>query len=294
MASVIGALAVAMALLLAVQSNITHADPAAPSAVDPAAIPVLRASAVGYARHALLLKLDETLGLPSVQVRTGMRAAVTEPDIDVVTSHMYLGRLIEGVIAFDCSGAGPKRVDVIISSGADPAAARFVKRCNAEELARLLQGIALELRSQDLGQRFRGLLQQLAAAERTQRGTAGAPGSSPAPARAAGPGIVGDGVVATHSTMPAAQQALPGNVQLSWEAPRRMSNGDRLRGPIQRYRIYGTRSAEGAYEVLAEVPGNQTRAGLTVAPGTWYFAVTAVLPDGSESAYSAEVTKQVR
>jgi hypothetical protein len=75
-------------------------------------------------------------------------------------------------------------------------------------------------------------------------------------------------------------------VTLSWDAPTTNEDGSPV--TLSGYKIYyGTSS--GAYTTSVSVAS--TGATLSLSPGTYYFAVTAISTDGTESAYSNETSK---
>jgi hypothetical protein len=80
--------------------------------------------------------------------------------------------------------------------------------------------------------------------------------------------------------------------QLSWTAPTQNVDGTALTD-LAGYRVYwGT--ARRNYSQNERLDGADTRQhSINLAPGTWYFAVTAVNEAGEESAYSGEVSKTV-
>ncbi len=85
---------------------------------------------------------------------------------------------------------------------------------------------------------------------------------------------------------------------LSWSAPTRLSNGaDLPLEDIVSYRVYVTQNPEGPYDeppIVVAADGAEMSTSIALEPGTYFFAVTAVLGDGSESAFSAEVSKVVQ
>jgi hypothetical protein len=86
-----------------------------------------------------------------------------------------------------------------------------------------------------------------------------------------------------------AGQSAAGTAELSWSAPTERVDGSPV-GAIAGYRIlYGT--ASGQYDQSAEIPnpGVTTFVVDNLAPGRWFFAVTAISADQQESAPSAEV-----
>jgi hypothetical protein len=97
----------------------------------------------------------------------------------------------------------------------------------------------------------------------------------------------------TAAAAPAAS-ATPASTTLSWQPPTLDLNGTRLTG-LGGFRVYwGT--TQGSYPYSAKV-GNSAAPTHTVtglAAGTWYFVVTALNLDGSESGYSNVWSKVVR
>jgi len=80
--------------------------------------------------------------------------------------------------------------------------------------------------------------------------------------------------------------------QLSWTAPTENVDGTPLTD-LAGYRVHwGT--ARRNYSQSTRLDGaNNRQYAINLAPGTWYFAVTAVNAAGEESAYSGEVSKTV-
>jgi hypothetical protein len=86
-----------------------------------------------------------------------------------------------------------------------------------------------------------------------------------------------------------ASHAATGSAELSWAPPTQRTDGAPL-GELAGYRIlYGT--ASGKYDQSADIdnPGVTTFLVEHLAPGRWYFAVTAISAERLESAPSAEV-----
>jgi hypothetical protein len=86
-----------------------------------------------------------------------------------------------------------------------------------------------------------------------------------------------------------------GSATLSWQAPVQYTNGSPLpASSLDGFRIYRGSSA-GNLRAVAEVDGRATSFVVQgLAPGTHYFAVTAVTTDGVESGPSAVGSKTVR
>ena len=89
-------------------------------------------------------------------------------------------------------------------------------------------------------------------------------------------------------------QVANGTATISWIPPTQNTDGTPLTD-LGGYRIYyGT--DPGSLEHRLDIPDRtittRTVGGLT--PGTWYFAVTAVGSDGSESAYSTVASKVIQ
>jgi hypothetical protein len=86
-----------------------------------------------------------------------------------------------------------------------------------------------------------------------------------------------------------ARHGASGSAEVSWSPPTERTDGSPL-GELAGYRIlYGT--ASGRYDQAADIdnPGVTTFLVEHLAPGRWYFAVTAISADRMESAPSAEV-----
>jgi hypothetical protein len=86
-----------------------------------------------------------------------------------------------------------------------------------------------------------------------------------------------------------ARHGASGSAELSWSPPTERTDGSPL-GDLAGYRIlYGT--ASGQYDQAADIdnPGVTRFLVEHLAPGRWYFAVTAISADRMESAPSAEV-----
>lgn len=84
-----------------------------------------------------------------------------------------------------------------------------------------------------------------------------------------------------------------GTLTLRWEAPTQAVDGSPLSG-LSGYRIhYGqiSRNYTDALQIPANVGGSYS---ISVPPGTYYVAMTAIGLDGSESAYSNEVVRLVQ
>jgi hypothetical protein len=85
-----------------------------------------------------------------------------------------------------------------------------------------------------------------------------------------------------------------GSARLSWSAPTANVDGSPLKGPAS-YRIhYGTDPNNLSHRIEIRDPSvvSWTVSGLTA--GTWYFAVTALGADGSESEYSTITSKKIQ
>lgn len=95
----------------------------------------------------------------------------------------------------------------------------------------------------------------------------------------------GGGTPESHAT---------GSATVSWSAPKANTDGSPLRGLVG-YRIYYGVNPDRLDHRIEISDGAATTAkvsGLT--PGKWYFAVTAVAGDGSESGYSNVGSKMIR
>jgi len=78
---------------------------------------------------------------------------------------------------------------------------------------------------------------------------------------------------------------------LSWTAPTQNVDGSALTN-LSGYKVYWGSSPR-TYSSSASVSGGATTFTTNLAPGTWYFAVTAVDSTGAESAKSNELSKTV-
>lgn len=76
-------------------------------------------------------------------------------------------------------------------------------------------------------------------------------------------------------------RAESGRVMLSWDAPEDAAL-------VAGYRVYWG-SATGTYSQSLDV-GNVTSAHVPLAPGVYFFAVTAYTAEGAESEFSNEIT----
>jgi hypothetical protein len=88
-----------------------------------------------------------------------------------------------------------------------------------------------------------------------------------------------------------ARNATTGTAELNWTAPTERTDGSPI-GTLAGYRVlYGTASR--AYDQSARIDNPSVTQYLVehLAPGTWYFAITAITADTLESAPSAEVSK---
>ena len=79
---------------------------------------------------------------------------------------------------------------------------------------------------------------------------------------------------------------------LSWQAPTKNVDGSTLTN-LSGYKIYyGTSSSN--YTQMVSVSGASTTTWtMSLAPGTYYFALTAVDSTGAESAKTSEVSKTI-
>jgi hypothetical protein len=88
-----------------------------------------------------------------------------------------------------------------------------------------------------------------------------------------------------------ARHATTGSAELSWDAPTERTDGVPI-GELAGYRVlYGTTSGKYDQFVLINNPSVTQYLVEQLAPGTWYFAVTAITADQLESVPSEEVTK---
>ena len=96
------------------------------------------------------------------------------------------------------------------------------------------------------------------------------------------------GNVTSSSSIPEA-----GSATLSWDPPTQNSNGTPLTDLAGYYIRYGT-SADDLTETITVQGANVAEYEITnLAPGTYYFAVSAYASDGSESAASNIATKSI-
>jgi hypothetical protein len=102
----------------------------------------------------------------------------------------------------------------------------------------------------------------------------------------------------TVSLAPFSVEVLPngaaaGNAILSWEPPTERVNGSPV-GELAGYRVlYGRGIRKYDHDVVIDNPGITRYVVEDLAPGNWFFAVTARTTDGLESAPSAEVRKRI-
>jgi Fibronectin type III domain len=82
-------------------------------------------------------------------------------------------------------------------------------------------------------------------------------------------------------------------VSLSWLPPTENTNGSALTDLTGYTIYYGTQSQNYTNQIQVANPGLTTYVVDNLSPGTYYFAVTATAADGSQSAYSPEVTATV-
>ncbi len=80
--------------------------------------------------------------------------------------------------------------------------------------------------------------------------------------------------------------------QLSWEPPAQNVDGSPL-DDLDGYRIYWGTSPRAYDQSVSIDDPQQTSRTISLNPGTYYFAMTAVNSDGEESAYSNEVSKEI-
>jgi hypothetical protein len=80
--------------------------------------------------------------------------------------------------------------------------------------------------------------------------------------------------------------------RLSWQAPTKNVDGSNLTD-LAGYKVYyGTSSRNYSQSVTVNGASSLQRT-VSLSPGTWHFAVTALDSQGNESAYSNEVTKTI-
>jgi hypothetical protein len=92
---------------------------------------------------------------------------------------------------------------------------------------------------------------------------------------------------------PAPDDDTPGSATLNWTPPTEFTDGSTLHD-LGGYRIhYGTES--GTYDSVIEIdnPGITSYVVEGLAPGVYYFAISAVTSTGAESAPSAEASKTI-
>ncbi|HZD51985.1 MAG TPA: hypothetical protein VE175_02970, partial [Woeseiaceae bacterium] len=86
----------------------------------------------------------------------------------------------------------------------------------------------------------------------------------------------------------------PGSATLSWEAPTERTDGAALTD-LAGYRIhYGRMSRVYDYQIDIDTPGILTYVVDNLAPGKWFFAVTAYDSAGGESDFSNEAKRKIR
>jgi hypothetical protein len=87
------------------------------------------------------------------------------------------------------------------------------------------------------------------------------------------------------------RNATTGTAELNWTAPTQRTDGSPV-GTLAGYRVlYGTASRAYDQSVRIDNPSVTQYLVEHLAPGTWYFAITAITADTLESAPSAEVRK---
>ena len=89
----------------------------------------------------------------------------------------------------------------------------------------------------------------------------------------------------------ASLQVADRSVTLAWDAPATNTDGTALTDLAQYKVRYGTSS--GTYTTTVSVTGGTTTTLTNLAPGTYYFAVTAVNSSGAESSLSNEASKTI-
>jgi len=85
-----------------------------------------------------------------------------------------------------------------------------------------------------------------------------------------------------------------GSVGLSWSPPTTNTDGSPLNDLAGYYVYVGTEPNDLARLIAISDPKTTTAMVKDLAPGTWYFAVTAVNGGGSESARSKIVSKTIQ
>lgn len=84
-----------------------------------------------------------------------------------------------------------------------------------------------------------------------------------------------------------------GNITLAWQAPTENTDGSPLTN-LSGYKIhYGTQSGRYSTTVVVDNAGITRYVIDNLAPGTYYFAITAVSASGTESDLSGEARKQI-
>ena len=84
-----------------------------------------------------------------------------------------------------------------------------------------------------------------------------------------------------------------GEARLSWSAPTQRVDGSALDNLAGYRALWGTTPRAYTEEQVINDPATLELQITGLAPGTWYFAVTAFDATGLESAYSAEVSKTI-
>jgi hypothetical protein len=120
--------------------------------------------------------------------------------------------------------------------------------------------------------------------------TGSAPPSTSTPASTPAPAAVSASPAHASSTPPT---ATIGNVTLNWQPPTQNTDGTPLTN-LAGYDIhYGTASGKYTQTVTIDNPGIATYVVGNLSPGTYYFSVTAVNSQGTESPLSSEVSTTV-
>jgi hypothetical protein len=112
-------------------------------------------------------------------------------------------------------------------------------------------------------------------------------GFTPWGGRASGPSQ------SSQSGAPGQSSGAPGTVTLSWDPPIENTNGTALTNLAGFYIHYGTQSGNYSNTIQIANPGVTRYVVDQLAPGTYYFVVTAYSAAGEDSANSSQVSVSV-